>query len=255
MELYYREFGQGRPVIILHGMFGFSDNWQTIAKQLSQQYLVVTPDLRNHGRSPHTDRHNYREMADDIRELMENNWMFSAIVVGHSMGGKVAMQLAFDHPEMVEKLVVIDMEPTQSEDSNAAVFQALAALDLSKIANRQEAETILREYLTDAGTIQFLLKNITRRDDGSYVWKMNLNVIRSEYSNILSPVSGPVFEKPALFVRGSKSPYIRDHEWPAVQQLFPKATLNTIEDAGHWVHADQPEALIKVMTDFFVTSS
>ncbi len=250
LELYHREFGQGHPIIILHGMFGFSDNWQTIAKALSDQNLVVTPDLRNHGRSPRADTHTYADMAEDIRHFMEDRWMFSAKVIGHSMGGKVAMQLALHYPERVEKLVVIDMEPGPNEDNNATVFEALDALDLSVINNRQEAELVLAQYLDDPGVRQFLLKNITRNDDGRFEWKMNLPVIKQHYADILAPVDGPVFDKPTLFVRGSRSPYIRDHEWPHVLTLFPQAELVTIPDAGHWVHAEQPEALLRALRLF-----
>lgn len=250
MELYSREFGSGDPVVILHGLFGFSDNWQTIAKGLAEHHLVVTPDLRNHGRSPHVEEHTYPLMAEDVKAFMEEHWMFSAAVVGHSMGGKVAMQLALSHPDTVEKLVVVDMEPGLAEDNHSAIFQALLGMDLSSMKTRQEAETYLSERIPDVGTRQFLLKNITREDDGSFTWKMNLPVLFKHYNDILAPVTGEPFHKPTLFIRGSRSNYIRESELPHIRTLFPQAEIITIEGAGHWVHADQPAELLAVLKNF-----
>lgn len=250
MDLYYREFGQGSPVIILHGLFGFSDNWQTVAKSLAEEHLVVTPDLRNHGRSPHVGSHSYADMADDLQAFMEAHWMFSAAVVGHSMGGKAAMQLALSHPDRVDKLVVVDIAPGQASDNHSDIFRALDELDLSKITARQEADDFLAARIDDVGTRQFLLKNITRTAEGAYAWKMNLPVLRREYDRILAPVSGEPFDKPTLFIRGSRSDYIKDADFAFIRSLFPQAELVTIADAGHWVHADQPEELLAVLKKF-----
>lgn len=250
MELFYREFGQGSPVIILHGLFGFSDNWQTIAKGLSADHLVIAPDLRNHGRSPHDDDHSYPVMAEDIRQFMEQHWMFSATVVGHSMGGKVAMQLALSHPEMVEKLVVIDMEPGKADDNHSSIFRALLDLDLSKMTARKDIDAYLTDRISDAGTRQFLLKNVTREDDGRFTWKMNLPVLWQHYSDILAGVTGDPYDKPALFIRGSRSDYIKDADLPLIRTLFPKADIVTVEGAGHWVHADKPDELLKLLKEF-----
>ena len=250
MELFSREFGQGRPIIILHGLFGFSDNWQTVAKSLAEDHLVITPDLRNHGRSPHVATHSYTEIAEDLRQFMEEHWIFSSAFVGHSMGGKAAMQMALDHPDMVERLIVVDMEPGVSVSNHDTIFDALFALDLDSIASRKEAEIFLQERITDIGTLQFLLKNITRNPDGKYTWKMNLSTLHRHYADILAPVKGVPYEKPALFIRGGKSDYIRDEEWPGVLQLFPNARLVTIDGAGHWVHADKPAELIALIKDF-----
>jgi esterase len=251
MDLYYREFGQGEPLIILHGLFGFSDNWQTIARSLSTERLVITLDLRNHGRSPHVDTHSYPEMAADIRDFMQRNGMFSgAVVMGHSMGGKVAMQLALSYPELVQRLIVVDMEPGQADDNQSDIFKALLDMDLSKMSSRQDAESYLSDRVQDAGTRQFLLKNITREDDGSFTWKMNLPVLWKHYRNILTAVEGDPFEKPALFIRGSRSNYIKDTELPRIQSLFTGSELNTIEGAGHWVHADKPAELLEAVRRF-----
>ena len=251
MELFYREFGQGSPVIILHGLFGFSDNWQTIAKGLADQHLVITPDLRNHGRSPHVSGHTYPEMAEDMKTFMEAHWIFSTALVGHSMGGKVAMQLALSHPDLVERLVVVDIAPGRAADNHSSIFDALQGMDLSKMKTRQEAEAYLSERIPDMGTRQFLLKNITREDDGSFTWKMNLPVLRQHFDDILAPVEGTEpFDKPVLFVRGSRSDYIKDADFPLIKSLFPQAEIVTVEGAGHWVHADKPAELLAILKNF-----
>lgn len=250
-NLHHKEFGAGDPVIILHGLFGFSDNWQTIAKSLAQHYLVVTPDLRNHGRSPHLPTHTYPEMAEDIKAFMEEKWMFHAILVGHSMGGKVAMQLALTYPDMVEKLIVVDMEPGPADDNHSYIFKALIELDLEAMKERSEIDAYLQQHGIDPGTRQFLLKNVTREDDGTFTWKMNLPVLWEHFDDILAPVTGDQpFEKPTLFIRGSRSNYIKDEDWNGVLKLFPNAELVTIEGAGHWVHADKPAELLEAITNF-----
>jgi esterase len=189
-------------------------------------------------------------MAEDLRAFMEARWMFSASIVGHSMGGKAAMQLALSHPDMVERLVVVDMDPGQSVDHHKQVFKALLGIDFSKIRTRQDAEDFMSNHISDVGTRQFLLKNITREADGSFSWKMNLPVLWSHYGEVLAPISGDPFDKPTLFIRGGKSDYIQDSDWPLIKSLFPQAELVTIEGAGHWVHADKPKELIAVLEQF-----
>ncbi|MBK6932205.1 MAG: alpha/beta fold hydrolase [Saprospirales bacterium] len=250
MQLFFREFGQGSPVVILHGLFGFSDNWQTIAKALASHHLVITPDLRNHGRSPHLPTHSYPEMADDLKAFLEQHWIFKTSLIGHSMGGKVAMHYALHHPDMVDKLVVIDIAPGPADDNHSAIFRSLLDLDLSQIHSRQEAEDVLKTRIPDAGVRQFLLKNITRHADGAYSWKMNLPVLWNTYPDILAGVSGDPFDKPTLFVRGSRSDYIKDSDFTFIKSLFPQAEIATIEGAGHWVHADQPGALLATVRTF-----
>lgn len=250
MELYAREFGQGSPVLILHGLFGFSDNWQTIAKGLAATHTVVVPDLRNHGRSPHVAGHTYADLAEDVSKFLEDRWMFSTAVVGHSMGGKVAMQLALTQPDVVERLVVVDIAPRPGNDNQGDIFHALLQLDLSTITTRQEADAYLATHVPDFGTRQFLLKNLTREDDGRFSWKMNLPVLWQHYADILAPVQGEPFDKPTLFVRGSRSDYITDTDIPLIKSLFPQAEVVTIEAAGHWVHADQPAELLRVLQRF-----
>jgi esterase len=253
LELNYKEFGQGDPIIILHGLFGTLDNWQTIAKKLAEKNTVFIVDQRNHGKSPHTEEFNYNLLAEDLYNFMTDHWIYSAIIIGHSMGGKVAMQFAMNNPDMVEKLIVIDVAPVQYERGHDAVFEALDTIDLNTLQNRKDAEIILNNKLNnDVGTVQFLLKNLSRdAENVKYEWKMNYNVLKSKYAEIIKPIEFiQPFEAPTLFVRGSKSDYILDTYWDNIKIGFPEAKLTTIADAGHWVHADKPQELFSVLENF-----
>lgn len=252
MNLNYKSFGQGDPIVILHGLFGTLDNWQTIAKQLAEQYSVYIVDQRNHGRSPHLPEMNYALMAEDLREFMESQWMYKAHIVGHSMGGKTAMQFALEYPEMTDSLVVIDIAPKTYADGHTPIFEALMRMDLQQLNNRREAESILEESISDYGVRQFLLKNLTRGKTGGYEWKMNLPVIRQYYPDILDAINGDVpFEGRTLFVKGAQSPYIQTADEDRILELFPQARLETVRNAGHWVHAEAPAALLALLFRFF----
>lgn len=251
MELNFKEFGQGDPIIILHGLFGTSDNWQTLAKQLAKDYTVFIVDLRNHGRSPHDDEFNYKVMAEDLRYFMESHWIYEARVIGHSMGGKTAMQFALDYPDMVEKLVVVDIANQAYKGGHERIFKALLSLDLDSVSNRKEADEFLKNQIEDFGVRQFLLKNLTRDKDGGYEWKMNLPIIHENYQAILSEIEGDEpFENATLFVKGGLSKYITNENFKTTQQLFPHAELKTIEKVGHWVHAEAPKELLQMLKGF-----
>ncbi len=274
MELNYKEFGSGEPLIILHGLFGTLDNWQTIAKQLAEEYTVFILDLPNHGRSPHTEGvFDYEIMADALAEFLQEHWIYETRLIGHSMGGKLAMQFALSHPDIVKKLVVVDIAPKLYKNGHQNVFDALFAIDLTTLTDRKEAETILMDKLNgDIGTVLFLMKNLTRKNSineedalsslrgvarneakqegGLFEWKMNLKNLFDNYENILQAPVGEPFLKPTLFIRGSESPYIEDRDLPFITNLFPNATLETIEGAGHWVHADKPQELLAALNRF-----
>jgi pimeloyl-ACP methyl ester carboxylesterase len=250
-ELNYKELGQGHPIVILHGLFGTLDNWQTIAKYLSETYSVYLVDLRNHGRSPHLPDMNYGLMAEDVRQFMESHWLHEAYVMGHSMGGKVAMQLALNNPDMVEKLIVVDIAPKIYTGSHFEIFKALLSLDLAHTSDRAIAEAHLYQFEKDPGVVQFLMKNLSRKKEGGFEWKMNLPVIYQHYADILANVSGDhPFEHPTLFIRGELSGHVKDSDLPDIQRLFPAVVLETIPQAGHWVHADQPAALLERVRAF-----
>lgn len=252
MELNYKSFGKGDPIIILHGLFGMLDNWQTIAKQLAEQYTVYIVDQRNHGRSPHRPEMNYRLMAEDLKEFMESHWIFKSHIVGHSMGGKTAMQFALDYPDMVDKLVVIDIAPKAYADGHTPIFEALMELDLPKLESRSQADKQLRQRISDYGVRQFLLKNLARSNAGGFRWKMNLPVIYENYDNVLEATVGDrPFEGRALFVKGSRSPYIQTEDEAQIRKLFPRARIEIVGNAGHWVHAERPAALLALLLRCF----
>ena len=253
MELNLKKFGQGEPLIILHGLFGTLDNWQSIARLLSDEYLVYILDQRNHGRSPRADRHDYPSMAQDLRSFMENHWMYDgANIVGHSMGGKTAMQFALEHPEMVKKLVVVDISPKAYAGNHHEIFDALLSMDLDKITSRSEADELLARRIAEEDVRLFLMKNLTRRKEGGYEFKMNLPVLRNHYADILAEVGEglPPFEGPTLFVRGGRSDHITAGDEVLIKKRFPQAVIETIEKAGHWVHADAPAHLLKIIQHF-----
>jgi len=253
MELNYKTFGQGDPLIILHGMFGTLDNWQTIGKQLAEHFTVYILDQRNHGRSPHDDLIDYPTMAQDLQHFMESHWIFKAHVLGHSMGGKTAMQFALEYPDMVENFVVVDVAPKRYQGGHEEILAAILALDLKTVQNRNDAELFLRQRLTnqDESTIQFLMKNLSRNPESGFEWKMNFPAIHAHYQDILAGIEvDATFEGETLFIRGEKSNYIQDSDWQNILKLFPKAQLETVAHAGHWVHADQPKALLEIVQSF-----
>ncbi|HET6226391.1 MAG TPA: alpha/beta fold hydrolase [Bacteroidia bacterium] len=252
MKLFYRKFGTGQPIVILHGLFGQSDNWNTLAKQISEQgFEVYTVDQRNHGLSPHSSTWNYKAMSDDIEELLNDLILENTILLGHSMGGKTAMQFALNHPDMLDKLIVADMAPKYYPPHHQSVIQGLQAVDFNKIKNRKEAEAVLSQYIDDAGTKQFLLKNIFWKDDGVMDWRFNLDVIRNQIENMGETIQyEDTCEVPTLFIRGEKSTYIEDSDLPFIKDIFPRSYVETIKDAGHWIHAEQPQAFLKVVLDF-----
>ncbi|MEZ5041098.1 MAG: alpha/beta fold hydrolase [Saprospiraceae bacterium] len=252
MQLNFKTFGEGHPLIILHGLFGTLDNWQTLAKQLSDSFMVYIIDQRNHGRSPHVDQIDYPSMANDLREFMEANWIYEAHLLGHSMGGKTAMQFAVDFPEMVNKLVVVDIAPKTYEAGHDAIFQALMSIDLSAIDNRTAAEEAFLQLITDKGITQFLLKNLSRnKETGGYQWKMNLPVIYRDYPKIIAGLtSHDTFAGDTLFIRGGNSDYILDSDESEIKKYFPTAEIKTVAGAGHWVHAEAPGELLAMLRMF-----
>lgn len=251
MKLNYKVYGQGEPVIILHGLFGTLDNWQTLARQLAENYSVFTLDQRNHGRSPHSDAHDYHSMAEDLRHFMESHWMFGASIIGHSMGGKTAMQFALDHPDMVKKLVVVDISPKAYPGSHHDIFDALLSLELDKMETRQEADRQLARLIHEEDIRLFLMKNLTRRKEGGYELKINLPVLHKHYEDVLAAVSGDhPYEGPALFIKGGRSRHMQPGDEVLIKQLFPAAVIETIGHAGHWVHAEAPGDLLELVKNF-----
>lgn len=250
--LNYKIIGQGKPIIILHGLFGMLDNWLSTAKRLeSEGYMAILVDQRDHGRSGHTDDFSYPLLAEDLYHFMEENWIHDAILIGHSMGGKTSMQFVAEHESMISKLIIIDIGIKKYTGGHQDVFDALFAVDINAVQSRDQVQQILMQHLNDIGTVQFLMKNLSRNKDGGFEWKMNLHLLYSKYQNILDDIK---FSHPCdtdtLFVRGGRSRYIADEDWLEISKYFQNSRLKTIQDAGHWVHVDQPDELFETIIDF-----
>lgn len=255
MELFFRKSGEGRPLVILHGLFGLSDNWAALAKLWAPHFTVYTLDLRNHGQSPHSNEWNYRVMADDVVEFFGTERLNDVILLGHSMGGKTAMRLALDYPMALSKLIVADIAPKRYDLQQHQVIAAIKAVNAGQAESRKDAEAILQQHTLDNGTIQFLLKNLFWRDqpDGSKIldWRFNARVIAEQIENISeATVSDDPCEVDTLFIRGARSQYITGEDESLIQQQFPNASILTIPDAGHWVHADQPQHVFTAVLEF-----
>lgn len=253
MKLHFRAFGDGPPLIILHGLLGSLDNWVPVAKKLATYFHVSLLDLRNHGHSPHAEAFSYDAMAGDVRRFMTDQRIEAAHLLGHSMGAKVAMRFAQLHPDAVRRLVVVDMSPREYPPRYDTLLDAMHALDLSGFQRRDEADLALKEIVPDKSVRQFLLKNLGRDVAGRLFWKPNLASIRGNYRNVRRalPMNAGV-DRPTLFIRGEKSDYIQAGDVPLIHQMFPRATFKTIAGTGHWVHADAPDRLTGVVAQFLL---
>ncbi|MBC7921261.1 MAG: alpha/beta fold hydrolase [Ferruginibacter sp.] len=256
MQLHHHEIGQGEPIIILHGLFGSSDNWLTIAKQLATTYKVYLPDQRNHGRSPWSEEFTYEAMSDDLMAFIREHRIQPPVLIGHSMGGKTAMRFAMRYPGAFRKLLVVDIAPKYYPPHHQEILEGLRAIDLTALQTRQQADEQLARHIPEAEVRQFLLKNLYRAEGGPdepsrFAWRLNLPVIEREIERVGEALSysEPV-QQPTLFLRGGKSRYIKDPDMNLIQQIFPRATLQTIADAGHWVHAEQPKEFVERVREF-----
>ncbi len=250
MELFFKEFGIGKPLVILHGLFGFSDNWQTHAKKISDYYRVILVDLRNHGHSPWSDEFSYQLMVEDLVELFDKLNLLDVILLGHSMGGKVAMHFAQSHPDYLEKIIVVDMGIKEYPLHHQHILKAFDSIDLNKLSARSEAERILSSFIESAGVVQFLLKNLYWQDKGKLAWRVNFKVLQFSMPEILSALPQKEVLIPSLFIRGALSDYILDTDLEEIENLFPDTQLVTIENAGHWVHAEAPEEFMDAVLTF-----
>ena len=233
-------------------MFGLGDNWRTIARLMEAEYQCILVDLRNHGRSPHDAVMNYSVMADDVLELIRDLDLDDAVLLGHSMGGKVAMQFALTYPEMTEKLIVVDITPKQYPSHHDSVIDAIEAIHPDVLKTRDEAETILRGYpCNDESTVQFIMKNLSRKPEGGFEWKPNMPGIISAYGELMKEVTGMhPYLGPVVFIKGEHSDYVTEQDMPLIHQLFPSASLIAIPGAAHWVHADNPNLFTQTVLSF-----
>ena len=250
MKLFFRESGQGRPLIILHGLFGSSDNWHTVAKTFSATHQVYLVDQRNHGQSPHSDDINYRLLAEDLHEFVEEHGLKKVGVIGHSMGGKAAMNSAVKYPDQIEKLVVVDIAPKAYPVHHDRLVAGMKALALDQLTSRNEADAMLAAYVPDENERQFLLKNLVRKTGGGFQWKINLNAIDKHLKELGEGMQYPgKFEKPTLFVRGARSTYFKPGDEDEIRKIFPQAKFVVLE-TGHWVQAESPVEFTRTVLDF-----
>jgi pimeloyl-ACP methyl ester carboxylesterase len=246
------ELGEGPPLAILHGLFGSGRNWASVAKRLSAHHRVVTLDLRNHGASPWAETMGYDDMAEDVRETLAALGYRRFALLGHSMGGKVAMLAALRHPEAIERLAVADIAPIGYQPRHLGLVRAMRGLDLSGVRRRAEADARLEDAVPDPAERGFLLQNLVV-EDGAPHWRLNLSAIEREMPALVGFPAlppGAAYEGPALFVGGGRSDYLRPEDEPAVRRLFPNGAIARIAEAGHWLHAEQPEAFLGLLQPF-----
>lgn len=257
LQLAFESTGEGSPVLILHGLFGSSSNWRSVARALAPQHRVVCVDLRNHGASPWADAMDYREMAADVGALIERLQLVRPSVVGHSMGGKTAMALALENPGAVGNLVVIDIAPVSYVDRMTVYVEAMRGIDAARLASRTEAQRRLIELLPDPATAPFLLQNLVSRND-HFDWRLNLAAIGAAVptlSSFPSELLGRRYDGPTTLITGTGSDYVSAADHPAFTGLFPAAQMVAIEGAGHWVHADKPVEFVAALTQALGRSS
>lgn len=253
MKLAFREFGSGQALIILHGLFGQSDNWNTLAKSFSEKGLrVFTIDQRNHGLSPHSEIWNYEAMADDLKEFIDEHQLENPILLGHSMGGKTVMFFEMRYPGIASKLIIVDIAAREYPAHHVEVLTALHAVDFDFVKTRKEAEAVMNEYIPDFGTKQFLLKNIYWKDSqaNEMAWRFNLKIISDQYDHVRVPV--PMYSSNAdcLIVSGENSNYINTNDLANFELRFPKSQHISIAGAGHWVHAEKPKEFFDSVLTF-----
>lgn len=254
MKLYSRIRGEGDPLILLHGLFGDADNLAKLANSLSDVTQVHCLDVRNHGRSPHCSSMCYDEMAQDVLHYLDNNQIQSCSILGHSMGGKIAMQTALSAPERINKLVVADIAPVNYSPHHDEIFKGLKSVLAESPSSRKEADVILAQHIDEPNIRQFLLKSLYRDNNGKYDWRFNLDVIIQEYDTILSGQSAQhAFSKDVLFIAGGDSDYVQSAHKAQILSLFPNVRLKVIPGTGHWLHAEKPEVFNALVRRFLVS--
>ncbi|MCC6840565.1 MAG: alpha/beta fold hydrolase [Flavobacteriales bacterium] len=248
VDLFHRREGAGTPVVVLHGLYGSSDNFGSIGRTLSAHYDVVLVDERDHGRSPHTSRITYPLMAEDVHALFLRLGLKDVVLVGHSMGGKTAMSFAQRWPELLKHLVVIDIGPrAYAIGDHGPIVEALATSDLPNKTSRQQVEAHLARTITEPGVLQFLMKSLYWAEPGKLAWRFNVPVLQRDMGDIIGAIGHEVVQVPTLFIRGGKSPYIPREDLAQIKEQFPNSRVETIPFAGHWVHAQAPEEVMDLI--------
>ncbi|RMA56671.1 alpha/beta fold hydrolase [Ulvibacter antarcticus] len=252
MILHSQIIGKGKPFVILHGLLGMGDNWKTLANQFAEEgYQVHLVDQRNHGRSFHSESFNYELMAEDLKRYCDAHDLKNIVLLGHSLGGKTAMLFATTYPSLVDKLVVADIGPKSYPQHHQDIFKALNELDFEKLKSRSEADKLLSEYIKEIGTRQFLLKNLYWKEKGVLALRANLAVLSKEIDEVGKALpEAKVYLGNTLFLKGSKSGYIESMDEILIKKHFPKAEIVTISNAGHWLHAENPDEFYHNVMNF-----
>jgi len=250
MKLFYRKAGQGKPLIILHGLFGSSDNWFSLSKVFATQYEVYLVDQRNHGQSPHTDEFNYKLLTEDLAAFITTHKIERPHIIGHSMGGKTAMNYAVKYPSMLDRLIVVDIMPKSYPVHHDHILDGLHDIDLNKLSSRTEADQLLSRQVPEAAVRQFLLKNLTRNEEGGFEWRVNIHAIDEHIEEIgVGMQYDGQFPGPALFIKGARSNYYVPGDEADVLKIFPSASFATL-NTGHWVQAEDPNAFSETVFEF-----
>lgn len=253
MKLNYRKLGEGQPLLILHGLFGMLDNWITLGKRYAEHFEVYLIDQRNHGKSKHCDEFSYAEMADDLMEFIDDHHLRGCLMLGHSMGGKTLIEFANDHAYFIDKMVIADMGPKKAySKGHVQLIAAMEKLDLENLRSRKEAEDALIESIPNLTIRQFLLKNLYWENKEKLAWKFNLKVIKQNFDEVLSDMSHYRINVPTLFLKGGNSDYILPEDEGLILERFPNSQIISIPNAGHWLHAEQPNDFYRISMDFFL---
>lgn len=263
MKLFYRKYGSGLPLIILHGLYGSSDNWVSIAKSISDRFTVYLPDMRNHGQSPHSPVHDYDSMTEDLFELVNDLKLKKFFLAGHSMGGKTAVNFALTWPERLYGLLVVDISPMVPEGSNSIAYNqhseildSILSLDLSGIRSREEVESLLKTRIQSETTRGFIMKNLKRESDNSFSWKLNASALMENLPRIMEGIEPCDMEMkeisgfPVYFLKGEYSEYLPESDFMHIRKIFPSVEFIIIPRSGHWVHSDNPEEVKKCLLKF-----
>lgn len=253
MDLYANVIGEEKPLLVLHGFLGMGDNWKTLAKRYAdeQGYEVHLIDQRNHGRSPHSDEFNYNLLADDLKKYMDKHQLETADIIGHSMGGKTVMTFAAHYPKYVDRLIVVDIAPKYYAPHHQMILDGLTAVDEACFESRKDADDLLSDYIKIKSIRQFLLKNLYRKNKKEYGLRVNLESLKTHVNEIGKALDAEeTFDGETLFINGKKSDYITTDDTNLIKNHFPKAKIQPIENAGHWVHAEQSDVFFDVTSAF-----
>ena len=251
MKLYSRVLGEGQPLLIIHGLFGMSDNWQSLAKRYADYFEVHLIDQRHHGRSPHADEFSYLHLSNDLHQYIVDNQLNDVIIIGHSLGGKTAMQFAVSYPEFLSKLIIVDISPRFYPIHHDKIIEGLKMLDFSILKSRSQADAVLSEYIEEGDVRQFLLKSMSWKEKGQLDFRFNLKSISQNIANVGEALDNEAnCSIPTLFIKGGNSNYINDDDEDLIFKHFTDAEIQTVDEVGHWLHAEKPQEFFEMTVRF-----